>query len=176
MPINIQSDVNWHPIRSSWTNPASFQAKNTWLAQSQDLKGTPLENFLRDLSTNEKPAFWALDQSGASISARFSVLAKSGVYQSNANVPIDWQTSVTGVPMEYQWTTNGMSIDWQSNANWHWIRRQLTSNLMLIDSQSDTSWHLIWCKLTSNWIPIDCQSDANWHPIEIQSYVNWLSI
>ena len=87
----------------------SFKVDNSRLAQTQDLKGTPFENFLRDLSTNEKPAFWALDQSEAFILARISVLAKSRVYQSNANVPIDWQPSVTGVHMEYQWTTKGIS-------------------------------------------------------------------
>ena len=51
-------------------NPVSFEVKNAPLAQVQGRKGTPFENFLRDLSTNEKPAFWALDQSEASIAAR----------------------------------------------------------------------------------------------------------
>ena len=54
-----------------WTNPLSFDANKSRLAQVKDRKGTPFENFLRDLSTNERPAFQALDQSEASISARF---------------------------------------------------------------------------------------------------------
>ena len=52
-------------------NPVSFEVKNARLAQVQGRKGTPFENFLRDLSTNEKPAFRALDQSEASVLARF---------------------------------------------------------------------------------------------------------
>ena len=43
----------------------------------QDHKGTPFEYFLGLFSANEKPLFWALNQSEAFISARFSVLAKS---------------------------------------------------------------------------------------------------
>ena len=52
-------------------NPVSFEVKNARLVQVQGRKGTPHENFLRDLSTNEKPAFGALDQSEASLSDRF---------------------------------------------------------------------------------------------------------
>ena len=52
-------------------NPVSFEVKNARLAQFQDRKGIPFENFLRDLGTNEKPAFRARDQSEASVSARF---------------------------------------------------------------------------------------------------------
>ena len=145
--------------------------KNTRLAQIQNCKGNPFEKFLRLLSTNEKPAFWALDQPEAPILAWFSVLPKSRVYQSNANVPIGWQPSVTGVPMEYQWTTNGipmeyqwttngMSIDWQSIANWYPIRCQLTIHRMSIDFQ-----------LNANWLPIKLSD-----PINYQWYVNWLPI
>ena len=76
-----------------WTNPVLFEVNKARLAHIQDCKGTPLENFLRDLSTNEKPAFWALDQWEASISAGFSGFAKYGVCQSNANVQIDCQLS-----------------------------------------------------------------------------------
>ena len=78
-------------------NPVSFEFKNAWLAQVQGCKGNPFENYLRDLSTNERPAFRALDQSEALVSARFLVLVKSGVYQSEANVPIDIQWSGTGL-------------------------------------------------------------------------------
>ena len=52
-------------------NPVSFEVKNARLAQVQGRKGTFFENFLRDLPTNEKPAFRALDQSEALVSARF---------------------------------------------------------------------------------------------------------
>ena len=52
-------------------NPVSFEVKNAQLAQVQGRKGTPFEYLLRDLSTNEKPAFRALDQSEASVLARF---------------------------------------------------------------------------------------------------------
>ena len=87
-------------------NPVSFEVKNARLAQVQGRKGTPFEKFLRDLSTNEKPAFRALDQSEASVSARFEVLVESGVYQSDANVPIDLESSGTGLPMECPLTAN----------------------------------------------------------------------
>ena len=46
-----------------------IDVKNARLAQFQDFKGNPFENFQRELSTNEKPAFKALDQWEASISA-----------------------------------------------------------------------------------------------------------
>ena len=52
-------------------NPVSFEVKKTRLAQVQGRKGTPFDHFLRDLSTNKKPAFHALNQSEASVSARF---------------------------------------------------------------------------------------------------------
>ena len=87
-------------------NPVSFEFKNAWLAQVQGHKGTPFENLLRDLSTNEKPAFRALDQSEASVLARFEVLVESGVYQSDTNVPIDLQSSGTGLQMECPLTAN----------------------------------------------------------------------
>ena len=76
-----------------------INVKKARLAQFEDQRRIPFKKFPRDLSTNEKPAFLALDQSGASISARFLALAESGVHQSNANAPIDWQTNVSGVPM-----------------------------------------------------------------------------
>ena len=87
-------------------NPVSFEVKNARLAQVQGRKGTPFENFLRDLLTNEKPAFQALDQSEASVSARFEVLVESGVYQSDTNVPIDLQSSGNRLQMECPLTTN----------------------------------------------------------------------
>ena len=89
MPINSQSKVNWYPSDLTWTNLLSIEVKITQLAQDQYRRGTPFENFLWDLSTNKKQAFWALDQSEASILARFFLLAEYGVPQSNANVPID---------------------------------------------------------------------------------------
>ena len=52
-------------------NPVSFEVKNAQLAQVQGRKGTPFENFQSEISTNEKPAFQALDQSEASVLARF---------------------------------------------------------------------------------------------------------
>ena len=39
----------------------------------------PLRKFIMGISTNEKPGFLAIDQSEASISSRFLVLAKSGI-------------------------------------------------------------------------------------------------
>ena len=83
-------------------NPVSFEVKNAQLAQVQGRKGTPFENFLRDLSTNEKPAFRALDQSEASVSARFSLLDKTEVYQSKGNVPIDCRWNVTELQLKCQ--------------------------------------------------------------------------
>ena len=51
------------------------------MAQAQDRKGTPFEHFQRVLWTNQKPAFRALDQSEASILARFSDSVQSGAIQ-----------------------------------------------------------------------------------------------
>ena len=120
-----------------------FEVNNARLEHFQVCKGTPFENFLRELSTNGKPAFWALDQWEASILARFSVLAKSGVYQSNANVPIDCQLNANGLPKECQLTSNWMPIEYQLNVNWL----------------------LIECKFTTNQIPFDFQWNVNWLPL-----------
>ena len=62
-----------------------MEVKNAWLAQFHYFKGTPFEFFLRVLSTNEKPAFWALDQWEIPISGRFSLFAKPEAYQFNYN-------------------------------------------------------------------------------------------
>ena len=51
------------------------------MAQAQDRKGTPFEHFQRVLWTNQKPVFRALDQSEASILARFSDSVQSGAIQ-----------------------------------------------------------------------------------------------
>ena len=40
-----------------WTNLVPIEFKNTQLEQNQNHKGFPFENFLRKLSTNEKPRF-----------------------------------------------------------------------------------------------------------------------
>ena len=149
--INTQSYANWLSIGCQWTpnlleiesqstNSVSFAVKNTRLVLIQVCKGTTLENFLRDLSTNEKPAFRPLDQSEASVSARFSLLAKSEVYQSKANVPIDCQWNVTELQLECQLNAKGLPID--------------------------VNWLLMECPSTTNGMPIDCQWIANWWPME----------
>ena len=76
----------------------------------QDRKGTPFEIFLRLLSTNEKPAFKALDQSEPWISNRLSVLTKSGKHQCTANVPINIQLEKKML-IDYQWNNNPMSME-----------------------------------------------------------------
>ena len=83
------------------TNPVLFEVKNSWLVQVQYCKGTPLEYLLRDLKTNEKPSFWALDQWEPFILASISVLAKFEVLKSNANVSINWQSRVKRVIREH---------------------------------------------------------------------------
>ena len=83
------------------------------MAQAQDRKGTPFEHFQRVLWTNQKPAFRALDQSEASILARFSDSVQSGAIQccvtqirlkagSVNSVPVcHWSaTQTTPLPME----------------------------------------------------------------------------
>ena len=79
--------VNDKCIRDLWDICTSLGAVNDKcrhivndkckVAFIQDHKGTPFEYFLGLFSANEKPLFWALNQSEAFISARFSVLAKS---------------------------------------------------------------------------------------------------
>ena len=44
-------------------------------------KGIPFENFQRVLSTNQKPGFWALDQSEALILAKFFASTKFEIIQ-----------------------------------------------------------------------------------------------
>ena len=83
------------------------------MAQTQDRKGTPFEHFQRVLWTNQKPVFRALDQSEASILARFSDSVQSGAIQccvtqirlkagSVNSVPVcHWSaTQTTPLPME----------------------------------------------------------------------------
>ena len=174
MLIDDQSDANWQPIwRQSdvnliWTNLVPIEVKNTQLAEIQDRKGTPFEKFSEDLSTNEKPAFRALDQWEASISARFLFFAKPGVYQSNDNQPIERHFNATEVPIQgYLLTSNWIPIDIQSDANWCTnqlpIGHLLTSNLMPI-------WQPIWHHLRTNLKTIEIQSNtpqsnANRQPI-----------
>ena len=89
--------------------------KNAPLAGFQDRKGTPFEHFRRVLSTNQKPGFRALDQSEASISAKFSASAKFEPTQCTATVPLQ-SHCVTEDPLEpnlvpmdiqiCQWTAN----------------------------------------------------------------------
>ena len=49
------------------------------LTQAQDRKGTPLESFPKDPSTNERPVFCSFNQSEALILAQLSVLIKSEI-------------------------------------------------------------------------------------------------
>ena len=77
LPIDCQLTVTQLPLECHLTLTSTvIKAKNARLAQNLDHKGTPFEHFLRDLSTNEKSAFWALDQSEASISANFPASEK----------------------------------------------------------------------------------------------------
>ena len=100
MPINSQSKVNWDISNLTWTNLVSIEVKIIQLAQDQYCKGTPFENFLLDLSTNENPAFWTLDQSEASILALFFC----------------WPHLESPNPMQMcQLTTNCMPIDYKWN-------------------------------------------------------------
>ena len=186
MLIDDQSDANWQPIwRQSdvnliWTNLVPIEVKNTQLAEIQDRKGTPFEKFSEDLSTNEKPAFQALDQWEASISARFLFFDKPGVYQSNDNRTIERHFDATEVPSS---NANGLSIKpihYKSDTNRYPIWCQLQSNLIPIDCQWYTNWHRIWSQLIPNQMPInnqltsnvpfnsltiECQSKTNWNPI-----------
>ena len=224
MLINDQSDTNWEPIWRQlrpnlmpslmnqsdvnliWTNLVPIEVKNTQLAEIQDHKGTPFEKFSEDLSTNEKPAFRALDQWEASISARFLFFAKPGDYQSNDNQPIERHFNATEVPIQgYLLTSNWIPIDIQSDANWctnqlpigHlltsnlmpiWqpIWHQLRTNLKTIEIQSNTpqsnaNRQPIWCHLGTNLktIEIQCntpQSNANRQPIWCQLRTNLKTI
>ena len=86
LPLDYHSDhwsVVW--IRSSNDN----LIKSARVAEIQDRKGTPFEHFLRVLSTNQRAGFWALDQSEASILARFSESVESRVIQSTATLPLE---------------------------------------------------------------------------------------
>ena len=73
--------------------------KNTGVADFYDRKGTPFEHFRRVLSTNQKPGFRALDQSEASISAKYSASAKFESTQCTATVPLQ-SHCVTQDPLE----------------------------------------------------------------------------
>ena len=83
----------------------SFEVKNAQLGKIQDYKVTPFKIFLRDLSTNEKPAFWALDQSQALISASFLTLTKSGDHHPIWAVKVDlgWFSDVCRVIDNSKW-------------------------------------------------------------------------
>ena len=99
-----------------------FEVNNARLEHFQVCKGTPFENFLGDLSTNEKPAFWALDQSEASISAKYPASANFESIQCTATVPLQ-SHCVTEDPIEPnfpQWIykyVNGLPIC-QCYATW----------------------------------------------------------
>ena len=63
--------------------------KNTPVAEIQDRKGTPFEHFPRVLSTNQRAGFVALDQSEASILARFLASVRFEAIQSTATLPLE---------------------------------------------------------------------------------------
>ena len=96
--------------------------KNAPLAGFQDRKGTPFEHFRRVLSTNQKPGFRALDQSEASISAKFPASAKFETIQWTVTVPLQ-SHCVTEDPLETnisRWISiivNGLPI-LQFHATW----------------------------------------------------------
>ena len=131
---------NW-PSKTIWCEPMQCQcdAKNTPVAVIQDRKGTPFEHFPEVLSTNQRAGFLALDQSEASISARFWASVESEPIQSITNsikmdqcransVPMqchlkllfysgtclyrgNWPSkTIWDEPMQCQWTANGVSL------------------------------------------------------------------
>ena len=110
-----------------WTNLVPIEFKNTQLEQNQNHKGFPFENFLRELSTNEKPAFSALDQWEASISARFWTFSKLWAIQSTANWPFLYGSS-NGVWFYFQWNVNCLPIECYLTVIWMSINCQLNSN------------------------------------------------
>ena len=128
-------DVNWHPSHLIWTNLVPIEVENTQLAEIQDHKGTLFENFLRGLSTNEKPVFWALDQWEAPISVRFFCCPNLEF----TNPMIISQLTDIWVQLENQCNAtrneNWISMDCQWNANWLPIKSLLTSNQVSIDNQ-----------------------------------------
>ena len=92
---------NW-PSKTIWDEPMQCQcdAKNTPVAVIQDRKGTPFEHFPEVLSTNQRAGFLALDQSEASISARFGASVESEPIQSITNsIKMD-QCRANSVPMQ----------------------------------------------------------------------------
>ena len=159
MPIKIQLYATWDPIGGNTRgaalemNPPIINQSNRLpiylnihpLAEVQDCKGTPFEDFPRVLSTNRKPGFRALDQWEASISARFWSCAKRWTIQCIAN------------RLLLHGRSNGVSLHCQWNANRPPIKCQLTTNWLLIDIQSDANWDLNRCQLRSNWKPIGIQ-------------------
>ena len=86
LPLDYHSN-HWNVtgIRSS----IMIFVKNTPVAEIQDRKGTPFEYFLRVLSTNQRAGFGALDQSEASISARFFASVNFEAIQSTATLPLE---------------------------------------------------------------------------------------
>ena len=98
-------------------------AKNTPVAEIQDRKGTPFDHFFEVLSTNQRAGFSALDQSEASISARFRASVKTEPIQFTVTLPLECHSEdskihtysiiATSMPMEFQFSANGMQIECQ---------------------------------------------------------------
>ena len=142
----------------------SIEVKIIQLTQEQYRKGTPFENFLWDLSTNEKPAFWALHQSEASILARFFLLIKSGVPQCKcANwllIVCQLTTNASSYimrqhPFKVFWVTNWLPIKIQSTTNW--ITQKSLNGCLFIYNETAPVQSFMRGQLTSNWNPIDYQ-------------------
>ena len=123
------------------------------LAEVQDSKGTPFEDFPRVFSTNRKPAFRALDQWEASISARFWTSAKLWTIQCIAN------------RIFLNFRSNGVCFYCQWNANWLPIECQLIPNGISIDFKQNTNWLPILCQFIANWLTIEGQLTFNWRVI-----------
>ena len=180
------NNANWLPICFK-THP---------LAEVQDRKGTPFEYFRRVLSTNQRPGFRALDQSEASISARFLAFAKFLSIQCTVNwihindgsngVSFYCQCKVNWIPMECHLNTNGMSLEYQWNVTWIpmeqlWLPKecQLTANGVSLKCHLYANGMDIECQLNASWLPIEChwtttgmsiegRWNANWVPMECQ--------
>ena len=119
MPIKIQLNADCDPIEGNTRgadlemSPPLTNHSNLLpiflnihpLAEVEDRKGTPFEDFLRVFSTNRKPAFRALDQWEASISARFWTSAKLWTIQCIAN-RIFLHFRSNGVCFHCQWNAN----------------------------------------------------------------------
>ena len=158
--------LTFTPAALFWIN-YSHLVKNTPVVQIKDHKGTPFDHIRKVLSTNQRAGFLALDQSEASISARFSASVDSEAIQSTPTLSMECQSDQSSAN-RCNFMTKHLNPRNTNLAPLEQIQYQLTVNPVLMNCHLSATGMLKTTNgvsLNYHW-PIDCQSSVNELPLE----------